>query len=230
MIGPGPGRLPWGATYPALKGEIMIGKSARVAMTAGMLVLMGSALGARAGMITYTESIIGSGNYNGTDFIDRLITLTATSDTADVQQVFPGLYVTDRPGASASFSIEGIGGGTFPGYVFLNRIIPTPTFGFENDLGNGLFFDVLNITSPLLASYDLSSSIGPISGPQSSGDPTGFKLETSAGDLLIVLSVSGEVTFQAVARATAVPEPSSLVLCGIAVMGLGYAGARRRIS
>jgi hypothetical protein len=85
---------------------------------------------------------------------------------------------------------------------------------------------MLSVTNAALATYDLRSSIGPLSGAASFDSGVAFAATTG---LFILNSVSGDATFQAVVSTSAVPEPSSLPLCGVAgLSGLVVVRLRRR--
>ena len=80
--------------------------------------------------------------------------------------------------------------------------------GFSDDRPVGAFL-LLETRNPLLGTYGLDGSIGPISGPAAFS--AGAPFPTTAGDL--VINASGDATFAAVVSA-AVPEPGSLALLG----------------
>jgi MYXO-CTERM domain-containing protein len=76
--------------------------------------------------------------------------------------------------------------------------------------------------NPAFATYDLSTSIGPLSGPPAFN--SGAHFATTSGDFVLD-TISGNVTFQA----QVAPEPSGLALAGVGLAGLlGYGWRRRK--
>jgi PEP-CTERM motif len=179
-------------------------------------MLMSSAAPVRAGLVTYTETVTGSGSLGETNFTNDLITVTGVGNTANIFNPLPTILAVP---VQASVTVAGVGTADFTDsiLVFVN---PSMGGGFT-DTTNGL--DVLDIVSNTVASYDLTTSFGLVSGPSflTSYGPLG----TSFGSLSYI--VNSDVTFVAVASA-AVPEPSALVLSGIAASaGLGVCARRR---
>ena len=93
-------------------------------------------------------------------------------------------------------------------YMFINQ--PFRIAGIADQIGG---YEVLNVTNSVFATYDLKTSVGPVSGPTSSNESSiGFA--TTAG-YLYLFSTSGTGTFQA-----SVPEPSTMTLAAIGILGL----------
>jgi PEP-CTERM motif len=179
-------------------------------------MLMSSAAPVRAGFVTYTETVTGSGSLGGTNFTNDLITVTGVGNTANIFNPVPTILAVP---VQASVTVAGVGTADFTDSILM-FVNPSMGGGFS-DTTNGL--DVLDIVSKTVASYDLTTSFGLVSGPSflTSYGPLG----TSLGSLSY--SVNSDVTFVAVASA-AVPEPSALVLSGIAASaGLGVCARRR---
>jgi hypothetical protein len=170
-----------------------------------------------AAPITYTETVTASGTLGSTPFANALVTLTQTADTANIVQ---SGVVIGIPATTSTVTVAGIGAGTFT--------IPTATFVVPIASLGGLLAGPIDLTSfpivallnPAFATYDLQSSIGPLSGTAFIN--TGLPFATTAGGLVLT-STSSPATFQAV-----IPEPSSLVLTGVAALaGVGFASRRR---
>jgi hypothetical protein len=78
--------------------------------------------------------------------------------------------------------------------------------------------DILDtINGSAFNTYDLTTSIGPVTGLSDSNAGTGSTYGTSKG-LLAFNNMSLNSTFAATTAAAAVPEPSSLVLLGAAAI------------
>jgi hypothetical protein len=154
--------------------------------------------GLHAAPITYTESATVSGTLGNTSFTNALITITGTGDTTGVFN--DGNF---RNNVSASFSIAGDGSGTFTDAIqtFVNQtFLPTPAAGFDDaTLGQPSILDTFSAT---FATYDLTTAIGPITGPPFINPGVGFA--TTAGTL--VLNIAGNSTFTATTGV--VPAPS----------------------
>ena len=196
----------------------------RVALAAGFLMLMGPAARSQAGLITYTESAIGSGSLGGSAFADRSISVSLTTDTASIVDAGGGDFQTGD--VLATVAVEGIGGGTLTGFAFLNQ--STGIFGIQGLTDTFSFLDILDTKNPALATYDLMGPIGPITGSVLFGQGTHFPLSSG---VFTLASISGDVTFQAVLSSSTVPEPSSMVLGVIAgLSALGYSRHRRLLA
>ena len=178
--------------------------------------------------ITYTYTSTATGTIGGTPFTNATLTLSVTLDTGNVTN--PGGFFQNLYGANiATFSISGVGSGTLSstGAIFLNQ----NSFGgivtmFDNGIHDTIIeVDGNSIGSIALASYALTTAIGPL-GPQGfNGSPT---VATSRGNLTVTHWAN--VTFQATTSGPpAVPIPPSVYLCiaGLAVIS-AYAAARRR--
>lgn len=159
--------------------------------------------------ITYIEQARASGTLGARTFTNALITIVLDGDTGTV---------TERPGVFANavgiftINVSGIGTATFTDnmVVFDNQLFDPPAAGFGL-LAGGSVLDTFNT---ILGSYDLTTSIGPISGASFIRPDLVFG--TTLGNLNI--ASAGDSTF----TATTVPEPSSLIPFGALGVILAY--------
>lgn len=146
---------------------------------------------------------LGASNFESAEFLIKV-----TSDTTLlVLNAFgdPALPV-DSP---STIWIAGVGTATFSDSancsVFYNQGNSIVGFGKFNGS------DYLDVQTALGPTYDLASSVGPITGTALS--VVGFQnVSTNMGELDVIASSVPEATFQAV-----VPEPSSLMCAGLGV-------------
>jgi hypothetical protein len=174
---------------------------------------------ASAGSVTYTiEQGTVSGFLGSSSFTDVQVTLTFTGDTANV--IHPAAGIFGNLVGTGTVNVAGIGTATFTdsvGVVDNQRVKGTVISDFTNHLS------ILGTVNDVFATYDLKTSIGPVSGT-SSGNP-GRSYNTNLGALTFD-SFGPTSTF----TATVIPEPASLTLFGIgAVVGLlGYGWRQRK--
>jgi hypothetical protein len=168
---------------------------------------------AQAEIITYIETAPAGGSIGGTPFSGQL-TLTFIADTNNVVVVPPG--VSEVFGSSASVTISGVGTASFTDPTLIARIKGGPAFVQLSDFAQG---EIMSTSNNIFNSYDLKSSIGPISGLQSF-DPA-FVYNTTLGLLHIAgLGAGGTFTASLGGTGSASPEPFSLTLTCI---GIGVA-------
>jgi PEP-CTERM motif len=177
------------------------------------VVMVANAAESFAVPITFEFSGTGVGFLGGQPFNGAAFTITSTANTDNVRLVEPGIIRLDAE--TAVVSVAGIGSGEF---YNLTANVDNQQFsrvGFSDlDQNRGILF----IDHPAFQSYDLTTSIGPLSGPPHFN--VGWNYPTSNGNFS--LTTVSQATF----RAIAVPEPASLLLLGGAV--LLFAGASGR--
>jgi hypothetical protein len=181
---------------------------------------------ATAGTINYSFTGSGSGTIGSTTFTNASFAVSIDADTADVgyQDSLGALGVVDLSG---TISISGVGVATITESLFVYD-----SYGFDfGEIG----FGSLDVQGNLitideqgvgLENYDLISNFGPIVGR----NLTLRQFQLVATDLgyLSYTSMS-DTTF--VAKLSAVPEPSALLLSAIGFVGiLGYVTRRRRMT
>jgi hypothetical protein len=167
---------------------------------------------AQATPITYMFSGVGTGGLGANPFTNASFTITSTADTSQI--TIPGGFF-HVPDLTATIFVSGIGSGTFniPTINVDNQGLPGVGF---SDPGQNLA--ILFVDNVAFATYDLSTSIGSLSGPPIISPRQRFG--TTAGNFSLT-SVS-TVTFQA----TTVPEPATISLFALA--GLACVTWRKR--
>jgi hypothetical protein len=176
-----------------------------------------SVLHAKADTITYTETATATGSLGSTSFTNATVTLAGTGNSAGITTPAAGIFALVLP---VSVQISGIGTFAFTDTVQVvdNQAGSVAGFG-DNSNSLGILFDM----AAAFSSYNLGSSIGPISGTPAFNFGGSFG---TAGGSFILTSVSSD-SFKAVDTTTSpVPEPSSFAILGTGMAGL--AGLARR--
>ncbi len=186
---------------------------------AGLVLTLGAVTPARAELITYTFSGTGSGSLGSQSFTDTLFTITSTADTSQVTNSSPGIFRV--PDLTANVTVSGIGTGTFTITTINVSNQNVSRVGISDPNQN---MAILFVDNPAVATYDLTTAIGPLTGPTAFNP--GATFATTAGDFS--LTVVPSATFQATVG-QAIPEPATLTLIGIGALGLlGHAWRRKK--
>jgi hypothetical protein len=178
---------------------------------------------AAASPITFTISTSGSGTLGALAFTDATLIFTAVTDTTFILNgpivVGDAGNQTSAPAATDTVTILGLNTWTMSDPTFFYDDRTMGVLGFEDlDEGIDTILNVLDISGTPFSTYDLKSSLGPISDPLvfGSGNFTG---PTSGGTLSFTTN-STNASFQAVTTSSSVPEPGTLGLILIGALGL----------
>src|SRR5262245_42246188 len=111
--------------------------------------------------ITYTEQATTSGSLGGTAYSNALTTIVFTGDTGTVTNADPGEGVFKNTIGTVTLTVTGFAPGAFTtgGDVFVNQT--TRIVGIEGLSCFGCPAILLGTSNSSLASYDLTTSIGP---------------------------------------------------------------------
>jgi PEP-CTERM motif len=176
---------------------------------------------AAASPITFTISTSGSGTINGLTFTDGTIIFTAVTDTTNIlngpETIGDTGNSTSSPQGTDTVTIVGLGSWTLSDPVAFFDDRTTGVVGFFDLRPGDVFVDLLDISGTPFSTYDLKSSLGPISDPLANGTGTFTNIPTSIGTLAFTGN-STNASFQAVTAG--VPEPGSLALMMLGALGL----------
>lgn len=192
------------------------------ALLAGMLL---AGVPARADIIDYAISGLGSGSLNGGAFSNQTFTITLVGNTS-LETTFPGSNFPEiDPLNSASIDLGSLGTAVFtdPTRLGVNTNLSVVFFSQSLAIGGGDLFDFfypgfpgLGPTSPLTFSSADVFALGQ------------FPFEDTTLGPLVLDQVSGTLTYQAVDTSASVPEPASLALLGCGLLGIAALRHRRK--
>jgi hypothetical protein len=178
---------------------------------------------AKATPITFTDKGMGSGSLAGKSFSDASFTISSMGDTTS-RDSFAGGYFIDN--ITASIIIDGLGTLNFTTgtRIFVNNSASIVGFSRAGTNGADLFNGPIDSS---FSTWDMLSSIGPIVG-------TGSLMQwwsdivTDKG-VLAFNNGNSAVSFQAtVGSANPVPEPATMFLMFVGLVGFAGTKLRRR--
>ena len=182
-----------------------------VSLSVATSIFLGSS--AHAIPIVYEfNGTVFQGSLNGVNFTNKAFTVDVFGDTSGV--VSGGLGLLFNPASSVTFSIAGIGSGTL---LDSYRMFLTPSaVGFSHLPDEGDRIDVLN---GAFAGYALATAFGPVT---TGSNFIGQFLPdaTTAGPLDMFQGAN--VSFRSFFPRAQVPEPASLLLLALGLIGLGF--------
>ena len=180
---------------------------------ASLALLLGAGW-ANAATITYTESATASGSLGGTAFSGSLITLTFIGNSSNVAG--SSGFFTNEVGTIA-INIASLGATanlTDVAQIFVNQTFSPPAAGFADAT---VGFSILDTFDNAFGTYGLTTAIGPITDTNFINSGLGFA--TNHGTF--VINSAGNSTFTASLGSASTPEPATIALLGIALLGVG---------
>ena len=198
------------------------------------LISMLCVANATAFPVTYTETATISGSLNGVPFVDAVITITGSGDTANIVHGMPCCFRNNLGVSTVTFDLAGFGTGTFTDLVAV-VVNQTNTEGIPGQPDTGISgagfsdftsnFLILWTLDPAFASWDLSTDIGPLTNAAFCNCEQDGVFDIFFPTTLGLLHISAsDPTFTA--NVAAVPAPATLPLfltgLGALVVLLGW--------
>jgi hypothetical protein len=194
---------------------------------------------ANAAIVTFTETVTGSGVFDGTAFANALVTLTGTYDSSTVvvdssiglASVFLKTDATVTVGGVldtlTGHSIDPHNGSQFNGPFEVDSSALSIVDGVFVGADVGLSAEVLILsTSSTSANYASALQAGSLTGH--AGTSVGFQFATTSGAFFELDSTTSSGTVTISGGAASVPEPGSLVLACLGTVGVALLGASRK--
>lgn len=184
-------------------------------------ILLSSCTVAYCVPITYSVQTTATGNLGVSTFTNSLVTVTFFGDTTNV--AFGTLYSNNV--GTAAVTVAGIGTATFA--VSMLGAYSDPTYnpvraGIGCFCDNGASASILATFNPQLATYDMRTSIGPLSG--TSFIRSDLTYNTSLGAFHLS-GTNGTSTY----TASTVPEPTTGILLGFGVLTIALVRWRNHL-
>lgn len=178
--------------------------------------------------ITYTEIGTISGSLNGVAFVDAVITITGSGDTNNITHGQPCCFGNRLGVSTVTFDLAGFGTGTFTDLVGVNvNQVNVGAGGLDTFMSGAGFSDftsnllILWTLDPAFASWDLSTDIGPLTGPGFCNCDQLFVFNISFPTTLGLLHISAsDPTFTADAASVPLPATLPLVVAAFGAWGL----------
>jgi MYXO-CTERM domain-containing protein len=204
-------------------------KVLRLIAAATVLALTVGTMGrARADEIDVIATGIGTGSLGGSRFVDAAFTITAISDTTRVVPIGSGGLDVGADNSVVTISVGSVSATVMdPTIIFNLRGSSAAGIASGTTSSPGVAVEAVHNTA--FASYDLLSSIGPLTGTAFTGNPPPL-LNTTLGAFTLGSVVADSGTIQVVVESSTIPEPASLTSATlVALAGLGgYFWHRRR--
>jgi len=195
----------------------------RYKLLSGILSLaIVSSVPAGAALLTYSDSFVGIGSFDGVAFTSQLVTLSITANSTTVQSLGSGIYEIDGP---LIVAVNGLGSADFgdPGAVFVNNTTHVQTIDPTTN-PNGAAYAYYSSAS--LSGYDLNTTYGPLVFTSSGGN---YGNGANPSTNLTISSFGGiSVTFQVTAAGATVPEPASIGIMANGLIGLFLLSRKRQ--
>jgi hypothetical protein len=219
-------------TYAYEETNIML----RLPVCFAMVLCAGICNQAAAEVLVATETVIGSGVFDGQSFNDALVTLTGTIDssTLDVDNPPDGFAAISLTG-NATVAVGGVSdtltgrsvnpanGSLFNGPFALNSTALSETSTTFMGADVGLEAEVVILSASDSSANYATALVGTGSVSGHAGISVGYEFATSSGGFLQLNSTASNATV----TISAAPEPGSLILCCLGAVGMALVTYRK---